>query len=93
MAGFDFLIKWYLRTIALFWFGLFLILVGSNTDSFEFFYRTIIWYLFLLPFNLDLFVPALPNFVEPNYIFQIVFWTWWGITGTRFYLTGKHFYQ
>ena len=88
----DFLVKWYLRLIALIWLSLFLYNAFSNLDSFEYFYRTIIWYLFLLPFNLDL-LPAMPNFVEPNYIFQIVFWTWWLITGTRFHFTGKHFYQ
>ena len=89
----DILVKWFLRIIA----GIYLlflaltILITPFTGGLEHTFSNLFTWIFIMPFDAGVRLyeayEGLPEF------FTYVFWIFWFVTGTRWVITGKHFWQ
>ena len=94
LERFDYLIKWYLRLIVIFWLSfipfLYLFNIFAGMENLDYliildaFYEMYI----LLPFGYDQTFPAFPA-----KFLRFFFWSFWGITIVRWVISGRHFYQ
>ena len=90
----DFLIKWYLRLVALIWIlfvpTLYLItfISGSQETNLNIFLNAAFEWAFLVPFGYEQNVPG-----QSAPVIRLFFWSFWIITVSRWILSGRHFYQ
>ena len=90
----DFLIKWYLRLVALIWIlfvpTLYFItfISGSQETTLNIFFNAAFEWAFLVPFGYEQNVPG--QFAP---VIRLFFWSFWIVTISRWVLTGRHFYQ
>tara|TARA_B100001115_G_C15576781_1_gene275362 strand:+ start:168 stop:455 length:288 start_codon:yes stop_codon:yes gene_type:complete len=90
----DFMTRWYLRLVAISWvffvpiLYLLSLLTGVENINFSIFLNSLFEWYILLPFGFDQTIPA--DFVS---FLRFFFWSFWGITITRWVISGKHFYQ
>ncbi len=90
----DFLIKWYLRLVALIWILFVPILYltthisGSEMTSLSIFFNAIFEWAFLVPFGYEQTVPE--QFAP---IIRLFYWSFWIVTVSRWIISGRHFYQ
>lgn len=83
----DFLVKWFLRIIVgiYFLFLALIILIIPFTEGLEQTFVIFLKWIFIMPF--DAGVEGIPDF------YTYFFWIFWFATGTRWIITGKHFWQ
>ena len=83
----DFLVKWFLRIIVgiYFLFLALIILIIPFTEGLEQTFVIFLTWIFIMPF--DAGVEGIPDF------YTYFFWIFWFATGTRWIITGKHFWQ